>query len=87
MAGPDRPALALVDLLLPDAATGAALITDLRGLGVVPVALSVSGGLRERALAAGAAAFLEKDGAPDHVLAALLDAASARTAGLTSPGR
>jgi CheY-like chemotaxis protein len=66
------PALALVDLMLPDERSGTELVTRLRALGVVPIALSVRGGLREAALAAGAVDFLEKGGAPDDVLRALL---------------
>jgi DNA-binding NtrC family response regulator len=68
------PSVALVDVLLPDDLTGLALV---RGLsqrpGCAVVAMSVRGGLREPALAAGAVAFVEKGGDID----ALLDAVRA----------
>lgn len=72
LAADGSPALALVDLMLPDERAGTELLTRLAALGVVPIALSVRGGLRDTALAAGAVEFLEKGGAPDEVLAALL---------------
>jgi DNA-binding NtrC family response regulator len=57
------PSVALVEVLLPDEATGLTLV---RGLaqrpGCAVVAMSVRGGLRSAALAAGAVAFAEKDG-------------------------
>lgn len=66
------PSVALVDVLLPDEATGLALV---RSLGRRPrcavVAMSVRGGLRQAALAAGAAAFVEKAGDIDAVLDAV----------------
>jgi DNA-binding NarL/FixJ family response regulator len=62
--------LAVVDVLLPDPATGLALI---RGLvqRLPVVAVSVSSAHRSAALAAGATAFLDKDGRPDLLLAVL----------------
>ena len=66
------PSVALVDVLLPDEATGLALV---RGLDLRPgcavVAMSVRGGLREAALAAGAVAFVEKAGDIDAILDAI----------------
>lgn len=78
------PSVALVDVLLPDDATGLALVrslTERRGCAVV--AMSVRGGLREAAMAAGAVAFVEKGGDID----ALLDAVrSATTPDRVGPG-
>jgi DNA-binding NarL/FixJ family response regulator len=72
MADATDPSVALVDVLLPDAVTGLALIRSLnaRPTGAV-IAMSVRGGLREAALAAGAVAFVEKGGDIDGLLAAL----------------
>jgi DNA-binding NarL/FixJ family response regulator len=55
------PAVALVDVFLPDAASGLRLIEDLRSNpGCAVVAMSVRGAVRGAALAAGAASFVEK---------------------------
>jgi DNA-binding NarL/FixJ family response regulator len=62
--------LAVVDMRLPDPATGLALIRQLTHR-VPVVAVSVSSAHRTAALAAGARAFLDKDGHPDTLLAAL----------------
>ena len=62
--------LAIVDVRLPDPATGLALIRRLTPR-VPVVAVSVSGAHRAAALAAGATAYLDKDGRPDALLAAL----------------
>jgi DNA-binding NarL/FixJ family response regulator len=62
--------LAIVDVRLPDPATGLALIRRLTPR-VLVVAVSVSGAHRAAALAAGATAYLDKDGRPDALLAAL----------------
>jgi DNA-binding NarL/FixJ family response regulator len=59
--------LAIVDIRLPDPATGLALIRRLSPRTPV-VAVSVSGAHRAAALAAGARAFLDKDGHPDALL-------------------
>jgi DNA-binding NarL/FixJ family response regulator len=65
--------IAIVDVRLPTACVGLDLIRDLAT--AVPVlALSINGTGRADALAAGAHAYLEKDGAPDALLAALRDA-------------
>ncbi|MGC9665068.1 response regulator [Planosporangium sp. 12N6] len=70
-----RPHLVLLDLLLPMARDGLALVARLRGAGIPVVAMSIRGGLRAGALARGAVAFLEKDGSADALVAALLAAA------------
>jgi DNA-binding NtrC family response regulator len=62
--------VALVDIRLPDPATGLALVEQLAACLPV-VAVSVSGTHRTAALAAGAVAFLDKDGRPDTLLAVL----------------
>ena len=73
------PSVALVDLLIPDEATGLALVTSLsRGPDCAVVAMSVRGGLRRAALAAGAVAFVEKGGDIDGILAAIRAAAPPR---------
>jgi DNA-binding NarL/FixJ family response regulator len=64
-----RPAVALVDLLLPDLETGLALVRSLsRVSGCAVVAMSGRGGLREAALAAGAFALVDKSGDIDAIL-------------------
>jgi DNA-binding NtrC family response regulator len=66
------PCVAVVDTLLPDATTGLALVRHLAERpGWAVVAMSVGGGLRPAALAAGAAAFVEKDGDIDALLHAV----------------
>jgi DNA-binding NtrC family response regulator len=73
------PAVSLVDVFLPDEAAGLALISQLaRRSGRTVVAMSVRGGLRSAALAAGAASFVEKSGDIDAVLDAVRAAASPR---------
>lgn len=69
-----RPDVVLVDVQLPDATTGLTLLADLARAGVPAVAMSWSGGLRARALAAGAVAFVEKDGAAEALVDAVLTA-------------
>jgi CheY-like chemotaxis protein len=68
-----RPDVAVVDVLLPDQDTGLRLVKSLTAAGVRVVALSARGGVRAAALAAGAVAFVEKDGAPDALLDLLLE--------------
>jgi DNA-binding NarL/FixJ family response regulator len=67
-----EPSIVLIDVLLPDAVTGLALV---RGLSQRPgwavVAMSVRSGLREASLAAGAVGFVEKGGDIDALLRAL----------------
>jgi CheY-like chemotaxis protein len=63
------PSVALVDLLIPDEAAGLAPIRSLgQRPGCAVVVMSVRGGLRHAALAAGAVAFVEKAGDIDAVL-------------------
>jgi DNA-binding NarL/FixJ family response regulator len=64
-----RPTVILLDLLLPTAAEGLALLPRLARWPVV--ALSVRGGLRDPALRAGARAFVEKGAMPEALLAVL----------------
>jgi two-component system, NarL family, response regulator DesR len=69
------PDVAVVDVLLPDPATGLEVIADLAATGCAVVAISLRGGVRDRALAAGATSFIEKsdvDGLLAHVRAAAL---------------
>jgi DNA-binding NarL/FixJ family response regulator len=69
------PDVAIVDVLLPDAATGLALIAHLTEMGCAVVAISLGAGVRHAALAAGAISFIEKsdvDGLLAHVRAAAL---------------
>jgi len=55
------PSVALVELLLPDAVTGLALVHGLATrLGCAVVAMSMRGGLGAAALDAGAVAFVDK---------------------------
>ena len=71
-----HPSVALVDVLLPDEATGLALVSGLaRRPGCAVVAMSVRGGLRHAALAAGAIAFVEKSADIDALLDAVRAAA------------
>lgn len=68
----DRPTVALVDILLPEASDGLALLGTITGeLHIPAIALSIDGGLKSSALAAGAMCFFEKDGRPDQLIAAL----------------
>ncbi len=63
------PLVALVDVLVPDDVTGLALVASLsRRPGCAVVAMSVRGGLRASALAAGAVAFVEKESDIDAIL-------------------
>jgi len=69
LAGNADPAVALVDVLLPDDVTGLALVRALsQRPGCAVVAMSVRGGLRAAALAAGAVAFVEKERDIDGLL-------------------
>lgn len=71
------PAVALVDVLLPDAAAGLALVAALgRRPGCAVVAMSVRSGFRQAALAAGAVAFAEKASGIDAILDAVRAAAA-----------
>jgi DNA-binding NarL/FixJ family response regulator len=64
-----KPAVALADVLIPDDATGLALVRALaQRPGCAVVAMSIRGGLRLAALDAGAAAFVEKGSDIDAIL-------------------
>jgi DNA-binding NarL/FixJ family response regulator len=66
------PSVALVDLLLPEAHDGLGLIDAVCGdLEIPVVAISLDATLRDRALAAGAVAFVDKDGHPERLLDAV----------------
>jgi DNA-binding NtrC family response regulator len=70
------PSVALVDVLLPDATAGLALVRSLsQRQDCAVVAMSVRGGLRQAALAAGAVAFIEKSSDIDAMLDAVRAAA------------
>ncbi len=69
-----RPDIVLVDLLLPKAAIGLALVAELSRDGVTVVAMSVRDGMRDRALSAGAITFVQKDGDSDVFIATVLGA-------------
>jgi DNA-binding NarL/FixJ family response regulator len=71
----DAPDVVLVDVLLPTLEDGLALIRDLSRRRRTVVAVSVSGLARGRALAAGAAAFVEKGTSPESLIAALREPA------------
>lgn len=76
MADLTDPSVALVDVLLPDATTGLALVVALaQRPGCAVVAMSVHSSLRAEAVAAGAAAFVEKAGDIQAILDALRAAA------------
>jgi DNA-binding NarL/FixJ family response regulator len=72
------PAVAVVDVFLPDADRGLVVVRALAGeLGIPAVAISVSYGVAGRALAAGAYRFLSKDQATELLPQALHAAVSA----------
>ncbi|MEZ0110207.1 DNA-binding NarL/FixJ family response regulator [Catenulispora sp. EB89] len=69
LADSTRPSVALVDLLLPDTASGLRLVRGLtKGSVCAVVAMSERGGLRDAALAAGAFAFVDKSSDIDAIL-------------------
>jgi len=77
MAREQGPSVALVDVLLPDVHDGLGLLRAVTGgLRIPAIAMSIEGGLRSSALAAGACRFLDKDSPPDLLLTALRAAAS-----------
>ena len=70
------PAVAIVGVRLPSAPEGLSLLRAITGeLRIPAVAMSIRGALRGQALAAGACQFVEKDGSPELLLAALRAAA------------
>jgi DNA-binding NarL/FixJ family response regulator len=67
-----RPTVALIDILLPEAPDGLALLRALTSeLHIPAIAMSIDGGLRRSALAAGATRFFDKDSRADQLIAAL----------------
>jgi DNA-binding NarL/FixJ family response regulator len=69
-----RPAVALIDILMPEAPDGLALLRALTDeLHIPAIAMSINGGLKKSALAAGATTFFDKDGRADQLIAALHD--------------
>jgi DNA-binding NarL/FixJ family response regulator len=76
MANEQTPTVALVDLLLPEARDGLGLLEALtRELGVSAVAISIDGGLQNRARSAGAIEFVDKDSDPECFVVAVCAAA------------
>lgn len=67
-----RPTVALIDILLPEAHDGLELLRAITDeLHIPAIAMSIDGGMRTRALAAGATRFLDKDSTADRLIAAL----------------
>jgi DNA-binding NarL/FixJ family response regulator len=67
-----RPTIALIDILLPEAPDGLGLLHALTDeLHIPAIAMSIDGGLRNSALAAGATLFVDKDSTADSLIAAL----------------
>jgi DNA-binding NarL/FixJ family response regulator len=74
-----RPGVALIDVCLSDARDGLGLLRAVTGdLGIPAVAISIHREVADRALEAGAYRFLEKDGSPERLPAALIAAARSR---------
>ncbi len=67
------PNVVVLDILLPAAEDGLEVLQQLAATGGAVVALSIREDLRTAALAAGAAAFVEKYAGPDALLEALRD--------------
>ena len=66
------PSVALVDVLLPEAADGLSLLRALTDeLHIPAVAISMYDGMRKSALAAGASEFLGKEGSSERLLTAV----------------
>jgi CheY-like chemotaxis protein len=70
--------VALVDVALPSVTEGLAMIADL-AVRIPVVAFSINGAARDEALAAGAAAYREKDGDTDLLLRSLRAATTTAT--------
>jgi DNA-binding NarL/FixJ family response regulator len=75
MANEQTPTVALVDLLLPEARDGLGLLETLREVGISAVAISIDGGLQDRARSAGAIDFVDKDSDPECFVVAVRAAA------------
>lgn len=66
------PTVALIDILLPEAPDGLALLRALtEELHIPTIAMSIDSGLKKSALAAGATSFVDKDGRTDRLITAL----------------
>jgi DNA-binding NarL/FixJ family response regulator len=77
LAREQRPTVALVDLLLPEAHDGLGLLRAITDEFRIPaIAMSIDGGLRNSALVAGATWFFDKSGTADLLLGALRAAAA-----------
>lgn len=67
-----RPTVALIDILLPQASDGLGLLAAMADeLHIPAIAMSIDGGLRARALDAGASSFVDKDTSAEGLLAVL----------------
>jgi DNA-binding NarL/FixJ family response regulator len=75
MANDRTPTVALVDLLFPEARDGLGLLETLREVGISAVAISIDGGLQDRARSAGAIDFVDKDSDPECFVDAVRAAA------------
>jgi DNA-binding NarL/FixJ family response regulator len=78
LASQGRADVALVDALLPTLADGVRLVRRLSAQ-VPVVAISLDGTSRSEVLAAGAVAYLEKDGAVEQLVETLLGVTAARS--------
>jgi DNA-binding NarL/FixJ family response regulator len=77
MARQHQPKVALVDILFPEARDGLGLVRAITDeLRIPAIAMSVDGGLKRSALAAGATSFLDKDTSADVLISALRAAVS-----------
>jgi len=76
MARERAPAVVLVDVLTAHGPDGIELLRALTELRIPAVAISIHGGVRGDALAAGAYSFLDKDSAPELLVATLREAAA-----------
>ena len=65
------PAVALVDVMLPDRVDGISLVQRLSARGRAVLATSVSAAVGQEALAAGASSFIEKGPDPQRLLTEL----------------
>jgi len=72
MARQRGPTVAVVDVCLPDPQDGLGLLRAITGeLHIPALAISIHGGFRGSALAAGAYRFVDKDSPPELIVAAL----------------
>jgi DNA-binding NarL/FixJ family response regulator len=72
LARQQRPTIALIDILIPEAPDGLGLLQAItEELHIPAIAMSIDGGLKNSALAAGATLFVDKDSTADSLIAAL----------------